>query len=219
MVVILCTLKPWGSSLSVWSLDGSAPASRVHFGWRMSLDMRRHAWVEKLCVLSWNLLLGACYVARSLAHVGHLLLVHRVILLAEVLNSWLMVIRFDHFLNTPRERSLRASLCLGVDDLMMLWHFLILLLISWVPLMLISLHVACHHVLLRRSGLRRRLKSRAWFAWAVVNWGYTPIRAEAALRLRSWLSVARVTLSIDLCLWSLMQGLRSNLAWRVRLAR
>jgi hypothetical protein len=88
--------------------------------------------------------------AWQCAHVRHLLLIHREVLLVEILNARLVILSLDHLLYSTRERSLRASLRLGVSDLVLAGKLLALLLIARAPLvLLVPLHVACNHILLR----------------------------------------------------------------------
>ena len=114
--------------------------------------MRGQAWIKELRVLGLKRLLSTRTMTWQRTHVRHLLLVHREVLLVEILNARLVIFSLDHLLYSTRERPLRGSLRLGVDDLVLPSKLLALLLIAVItraPLvLLVPLHVACDHVLL-----------------------------------------------------------------------
>jgi len=87
LVMVPGIVEASGPSLGSRSLKTSAPAPTVHLGRRVRLRLRWHAWVQELSILSLQRLLGAWRVARPRAHAGHLLLIHREVLLVEVLNT------------------------------------------------------------------------------------------------------------------------------------
>ena len=117
------------------------------------------------------------------------LFVHRKIFLAQILYSWFMIIRLYHFLNTSWKRSL----------LLRYFDFLIYLLLlgEFVTCILIFMSIRLHHILLRWPCFGRRLCSRRLIIWldALII---------AFFRLKLLFSVAWISLSIYLSLWSLL---------------
>ena len=92
--------------------------------------MCRYARVEELRILGLLDLLRAWSMTRYRANICHLLLIHREVLLIEVLQPRLVIIRLDHLLDAAGEGSLGTSLRLGIYGLMLLRQFLTLLLVS-----------------------------------------------------------------------------------------
>ena len=117
------------------------------------------------------------------------LFVHRKIFLAQILYSWFMIIRLYHFLNTSWKRSL----------LLRFFDFLIYLSLlgEFVTCILIFMSIRLHHILLRWPCFGRRLCSRRLIIWldALII---------AFFRLKLLFSVAWISLSIYLSLWSLL---------------
>lgn len=117
------------------------------------------------------------------------LFVHWKIFLAQILYSWFMIIRLYHFLNTSRKRSL----------LLRFFDFLInlLLLGEFVTCVLIFMCIRLHYILLRGPCFGRRLCPRRLIIWldALII---------AFFRLKLLFSVAWISLSIYLSLWSLL---------------
>ena len=117
------------------------------------------------------------------------LLVHWEVFLAQILNSWFMVIRLYYFLNTSWEWSL----------LLRFFYFLInlLLLREFKACVLVLMHIRLHYILLRRPCFGRRLCSRRLIIWLnalIISF----------FRLQFLISVARISLSINLGFWSLL---------------
>ena len=117
------------------------------------------------------------------------LFIHWKVFLTQVLYSWLMIIRLYHFLDSSRKGSL------------LLWflHFLInlLLLSKLIGWILIFMHIGLYNILLRWSIFWWRQSSR----WLII-WLNTLIITFFCLQFL--ISVTWISLSIYLCLWSLL---------------
>lgn len=117
-----------------------------------------------------------------------------------------MAFSLNYLLNPARERPLRRSLYLLVQQLLLRkLRALRLLLLRG----LVSLQVALEHVcllLLRHAGLGGRLETRGGLARSVINRIDASIVREAIWNLLgSRVAIARIALPINLCLGSLVQ--------------
>ena len=83
-------------------------------------------------------------------------------------------------------------------------------------MLLVPLHIASQHILLGCSRFLRLLKRRARLAGSVVDRGDATVGAEGTLCLCSRISIACVSLSVDLCLGPLMHVRSSTLSGGVR---
>lgn len=117
------------------------------------------------------------------------LFIHWEIFLAQILYSWLMIIRFYHFLDSTWKRSL----------LLLFFDFLInlLLLCKFIGWILIFMHISLNNILLRWPIFWWRKCSR----WLII-WLYTLVITFFCLQFL--IPVAWISLSIYLSFWSLL---------------
>ena len=117
------------------------------------------------------------------------LFIHWEIFLTQILYSWFMIIRFYHFLNTSRKGSLLLWFLNFLINLLLLRKF-----VCWV---LIFMHISLYYILLRWSILWWRQCPR----WLIIGLNTLIITLFC---LQFLISIAWISLSVYLCLWSLL---------------
>ena len=154
------------------------------------------------------------------SNLAHFLVIHWEILLLQILNSWFMAIRFDHFLNSSWKWPLSWSFLFGIRSHLLSAHFWTQ---TWVLLTVFS-HVVWWNLCLCW------LMYHIWFGGLVSTLWWTRFTSTFYRALMDlvllWLILLAIgvvgshsliswilhSLSIYLCFWSLMQIL---LLWNI----